>query len=179
MVLHPLGREREGLGTTLSPGTGMGGKRARSRPTGRCSGGGQGRTLLGIPAGGLRVLPSSPRSRSRFRRGLGQPSPEPARRAAGAIGRAPLLPPGAPRGQPTLTGQVGTGEPPGGTEPLRLLGSLRDAPIALPCAPHCAESRYPGSCPLLSQRGRRAWKLKHKGLNRKQEKELRRSEPAG
>lgn len=98
MVLHPLGREREGLGTTLSPGTGMGGKRARSRPPGRCSGGGQGRTLLGIPAGGLRVLPSSPRSRSRFRRGLGQPSPEPARRAAGGHRTRPPPAPGhAPR----------------------------------------------------------------------------------
>lgn len=105
--------------------------------------------------------------------------PSPRDGQPGAIRRAPLLPPGAPRGQPTLTGQVGTGEPAGGTEPLRLLGSLREAPIALPCAPHCAESRYPGSCPLLSQRGRRAWKLKHKGLNRKQEKELRRREPAG
>lgn len=94
-------------------------------------------SLLGIPSLGLRVLPSSPRSRSRWR-GLGQPSPEP-------VGRAPFLPPGAPRGQPTPTRQPGTGEPPGGDGaplPSRFPQGRPDRFTMRP-----PPSRHPGSAP--------------------------------
>lgn len=125
--------------------------------------------------GRLRVLPSRPssRSRSRFRRGLGQSSPEPAGQTNEPSEAPPSCPGRAPR----------AGNPDRAAAHLRFLCFPPGPAIALPRPPPQSTPRWEPPPPPFSlapgRRERRPWKLELKGLNGKQYRELRRRDPAG